>query len=42
VNTEPVFHLSDANYDELWNFEAMAFKRPRASDALVKIGVAVK
>ena len=39
---EPGLYLSDANYDEVWQFGgSMPFKRPRASDALGKIGVAV-
>ena len=41
-NKEPGLYLSDANYDELWHFRASKpFKRPRASYALGKIGVAV-
>ena len=41
-NKEPGLYLSDANYDELWQFGGgKPFKRPGASDALGKIGVAV-
>ena len=41
-NNDPGLYLSDANYDEPWQFGgSMPFKRPRASDALGKLGVAV-
>ena len=41
-NKEPGLYLSDTNYDELWKSGgSKPFKRPRASDALGKLGVAV-